>query len=105
MTVWDDLVGQRRAVAVLQEAGLPTAALELEVLESVLRDPEGQVAAALACFVGLREVTHEGMRGTQTVPAYPTPEDAVRAVRPGPQRDGGDAGDLRRRGGRGHRRT
>ena len=41
---------------VLRDAGLPPSALTLEVLESVLLDPEGAVVLALASYV------HEGVR-------------------------------------------
>lgn len=58
----------------------PIAAVDAELVEQVAVISAGSGRTALACFVGLREVTHEGMRGTQTVPAYPTPEDAVRAL-------------------------
>lgn len=58
----------------------PVAAIDADVVRSVAEVSAGSGKTALACFVGLREVTHEGMRGTQTVPAYPTPEDAVRAL-------------------------
>jgi acyl-CoA synthetase (NDP forming)/RimJ/RimL family protein N-acetyltransferase len=58
----------------------PIATVDAELVEQVAAVSAGSGKTALACFVGLREVTHEGMRGTQTVPAYPTPEDAVRAL-------------------------
>lgn len=58
----------------------PVAAIDADVVRSVAEVSAGSGKTTLACFVGLREVTHEGMRGTQTVPAYPTPEDAVRAL-------------------------
>ncbi len=58
----------------------PVADIDAEIVRSVAEVSAGSGKTALACFVGLREVTHEGMRGTQTVPAYPTPEDAVRAL-------------------------
>ncbi len=58
----------------------PIAAPGADLVEQVAALSAGSDKTTLACFVGIREVTHEGMRGTQTVPAYPTPEDAVRAL-------------------------
>jgi len=69
-----------RADAVVASFIPPIAAVDAELVEQVAAVSAGSGKTALACFVGLREVTHEGMRGTQTVPAYPTPEDAVRAL-------------------------
>jgi acyl-CoA synthetase (NDP forming) len=34
----------------------------------------------VACFLGIREATHRGPKGSTIVPAYPAPEDAVRAL-------------------------
>ncbi len=58
----------------------PIAAVDTELVEQVAAVSAESDKTTLACFVGLREVTHEGMRGTRTVPAFPTPEDAVRAL-------------------------
>ena len=56
------------------------AVLDADVVRSLAEVVATSGKTCAACFVGLREVSHEGMLGTATVPAFPTPEDAVRAL-------------------------
>ncbi len=56
------------------------AVLDTDVVRSLAEVADSSGKTCAACFVGLREVTHEGMLSSATVPAFPTPEDAVRAL-------------------------
>jgi acyl-CoA synthetase (NDP forming)/RimJ/RimL family protein N-acetyltransferase len=58
----------------------PLGAFDHDVVAALGEVSAGSEKTCAACFVGLREVTHEGMHGTATVPAFPTPEDAARAL-------------------------
>ena len=58
----------------------PLGAFDHDVVAALAEVSAGSEKTCAACFVGLREVTHEGMHGTATVPAFPTPEDAARAL-------------------------
>ncbi len=58
----------------------PLGAFGQDVVTALAEASAGSEKTAAACFVGLREVTHEGMHGSETVPAFPTPEDAARAL-------------------------
>ncbi len=58
----------------------PLGAFGQDVVSALAEASAGSEKTCAACFVGLREVTHEGMLGTETVPAFPTPEDAARAL-------------------------
>ena len=59
----------------------PIAAVDTELVEQVAAVSAESDKTTLACFVGLREVTHEGMRGTRTVPGVP--DAGGRRARPG----------------------
>ena len=58
----------------------PIATVATDVVRALAEVAGPSPKTCVACFLGTRGVTHQGVQGTSTVPAYPAPEDAVRAL-------------------------
>ena len=58
----------------------PLVTLDIEVAQALAEVAGASDKACVATFLGMRGLTEALSSGTRTVPAYPTPEDAVRAL-------------------------